>query len=58
MHFNEPFGSVPKLLLRQLKKHGPLPEVSSQLLPVEVRTRAEHLDDFDTEIYFKYVSFR
>ncbi|VDM08988.1 unnamed protein product [Wuchereria bancrofti] len=53
MHFNEPFGSKPKLLLKQIKKHGPLPEVSNKLLPVEVRTRAEHLHDFDDEIYFK-----
>lgn len=53
MHFNEPFGSKPKLLLKQINKHGPLPEVSNKLLPVEVRTRAEHLHDFDDEIYFK-----
>ncbi|CAG9534017.1 unnamed protein product [Cercopithifilaria johnstoni] len=53
MHFNEPFGIMPKLLLKQISKHGPLPEVSSELLPVEVRTRAEHLPGFDDEIYFK-----
>uniref|UniRef100_A0A158Q7P7 BPL/LPL catalytic domain-containing protein n=1 Tax=Elaeophora elaphi TaxID=1147741 RepID=A0A158Q7P7_9BILA len=53
MHFNEPFGSMPKILLKQISKHGPLPEVSSELLPVEVRTRAEHLPDFDDEIYFR-----
>ncbi|VDK70585.1 unnamed protein product, partial [Onchocerca ochengi] len=53
MHFNEPFGSMPKLLLKQIKKHGPLPEVSSELLPIEVRTRTEHLPDFNDEIYFK-----
>ncbi|VDO39503.1 unnamed protein product [Onchocerca flexuosa] len=53
MHFNEPFGSMPKLLLKQVKKHGPLPEVSSELLPVEVRTRTEHLPDFNDELYFK-----
>ncbi|VBB26683.1 unnamed protein product [Acanthocheilonema viteae] len=53
MHFNEPFGSMPKLLLKQISKHGTLPEVSSELLPVEVRTRVEHLPDFDDEIYFK-----
>lgn len=53
MHFNEPFGSMPKLLFKQISKHGLLPEVSSELLPIEVRTRAEHLPGFDDEIYFK-----
>ncbi|MCP9261911.1 Biotin--protein ligase [Dirofilaria immitis] len=53
MHFNEPFGSKPKLLLKQISKHGPLPEVSKELLPIEVRTRAEHLPDFDDRIYFE-----
>ncbi|EJD74799.1 biotin protein ligase 1 [Loa loa] len=53
MRFNEPFGNKPKLLLKQISKHGLLPEVSSELLPVEIRTRAEHLHGFDDEIYFK-----
>ncbi|VDM97436.1 unnamed protein product [Thelazia callipaeda] len=59
MRFDEPFGSMPKLLLRQIRKHGPLPEASKELLPIEVRTRVDHLpDSFNDEIYFKRLSTR
>lgn len=55
MRFDEKFGTLPKLLLKQIKKHGPLPEPSKELLPVEVRTRMEHLPGFDDEIYFRFL---
>lgn len=53
MHFNESFCGCPKVLIRQVKKHGELPEPSEQLFPVEVRTREEGLPDFDHRTYFR-----
>lgn len=55
MYFNEKFGSSPKFLIRQIKKHGALPSVSKDLIPIEFRTRSEHLITFDDEAYFRYV---
>ncbi|VDM42461.1 unnamed protein product [Toxocara canis] len=53
MYFNENFGGFPKVLIRQVKKHGDLPEPSEQLFPVEFRTRADGLPDFDHKTYFR-----
>lgn len=57
MHFNESFCGCPKVLIRQVKKHGELPEPSEQLFPVEVRTREEGLPDFDHRTYFRFIIF-
>ncbi|VDK52635.1 unnamed protein product [Anisakis simplex] len=53
MHFNEHFCGSPKVIIRQLKKHGDLPEPSAGLFPIEVRTRDEGLPDFDQKTYFR-----
>lgn len=53
MKFNEEFGSLPKFLIRQPEKHGDLPEVSDDLVPIEVRTRDKGAPEFDSDLYFR-----
>ena len=55
MKFDEEFGAFPKFLIRQVEKHGELPEATQRLLPVEVRTRERGVPDFDTNGYFRFV---
>lgn len=53
MRFNEEIGSLPKFLIKQLEKHGELPEVSDRLIPIEVRTRDKGVPEFDSDLYFR-----
>ncbi|MFH4978710.1 hypothetical protein AB6A40_005419 [Gnathostoma spinigerum] len=54
MKFNENFGDVPKILIRQVHKHGDFhDEPTGKFLPIEVRTRNEGIPDFNSDAYFE-----